>query len=490
MNKRKIYAIIAIIIICAAIFIGNLYVPLGLIFWVLFVIPLFIAYYNLSEKMLLPMVILISALMIINMFLAPSLIPFYYAIFNRGTGICLFMILGFFMKNQKRSIAILNNFNKELEKSVVERTKELIKTEDALRESKERLDLALESGQTGAWELDMNNDTSIRNLRHDEIFGYKEPLEQWGAKIFMEHIVPEDREHVRMDFKKAEETGNFKTECQILWPDNSLHWIFANGRLNSDKDLKTKKLIGTVIDITERKKLEEKLQKYVEEVERSNKELEQFAYVASHDLQEPLRMVSSYTQLISDRYKDKLDKDANDFINYAVDGARRMQQLINDLLSFSRINNKGNPFKSVNMQNVLGQLINYMKATIQEKNALITNDDLPDIIGDESQILQLLQNLVVNALKFSVNNPRIHISAENMKDEWKFGVKDNGIGIEPQYRDKIFLIFQRLHTKTEYSGTGIGLAICKRIVERHSGKIWVESEIGNGSTFYFTIKKT
>jgi len=230
------------------------------------------------------------------------------------------------------------------------------------------------------------------------------------------------------------------------------------------------------------------IQSREEELKRSNKELEQFAYVASHDLQEPLRMVSSYTQLLEKRYKDQLDQDAKDFIGFAVNGANRMQRLINDLLSYSRVNTRSQPFAAVDSQSILGQAIANLQPHIEETGAVVTNDDLPEIKGDESQLLRLFQNLIENALKFRGNeSPRIHISAKKQKNTWLFSIKDNGMGIDPKYKDKIFVIFQRLHSKTEYSGTGIGLSICKRIVERHGGQIWVESTLNKGSTFYFTI---
>jgi light-regulated signal transduction histidine kinase (bacteriophytochrome) len=245
-----------------------------------------------------------------------------------------------------------------------------------------------------------------------------------------------------------------------------------------------------VHDITERKQGEEKIQMTLEDLERSNKELEQFAYVASHDLQEPLRMVSSFTQMLGRRYKDKLDADAKDFIGFAVDGANRMQVLINDLLMYSRVGTRGKPFEPTDMNEVLGRAIANLRVAIEESHTIITNDELPTVRADAIQIVQLFQNLLSNSIKFRANNtPCVHVSFTERSDEWVFSVKDNGIGIAPAYHERIFVIFRRLQTKGEYPGTGIGLAICKKIVERHGGKIWVESELGKGSTFYFTIPK-
>ncbi len=228
----------------------------------------------------------------------------------------------------------------------------------------------------------------------------------------------------------------------------------------------------------------------------SNAELEQFAYVASHDLQEPLRMVTSYLQLLERRYKDKLDPKAEEFINYAVDGARRMQTLINDLLSFSRVSSKGKPFVSVDCNQVLAQAISNLKIAIAENNAIINCEQiLPQIFADPTQLNQLFQNLIGNAIKFhSEISPMIEIGflkteepIETSPSSYLFWVRDNGIGMESQYRDRIFVIFQRLHGKSKYPGTGIGLAICKKIVERHGGNIWVESELNQGTTIFFTI---
>ena len=249
-------------------------------------------------------------------------------------------------------------------------------------------------------------------------------------------------------------------------------------------------VIGFALDITERKAIEAQVKRLMADLERSNKELEQFASVASHDLQEPLRMISSYTQLLEKRYKGQLDDKAKKYITYAVDGAIRMQALINDLLTYSRIGTQGRLLELTDSHSALGGAIRNLAALIKEKRAIITNDNLPMVLADASQLILVFQNLLANAIKFRGKDiPRIHVSAQDHGREWVFSVKDNGIGIESQHAERVFVIFQRLHTREEYPGTGIGLAVCKQIVERHGGKIWFESEPGNGTTFFFTIPK-
>lgn len=240
-------------------------------------------------------------------------------------------------------------------------------------------------------------------------------------------------------------------------------------------------------ELVKRKLAEEKLEQTLAELERSNKELLQFAYIASHDLQEPLRMIASFTQLLEKRYKGKLDKDADEFINYIVDGATRMQLMINDLLAYSRVGTRGKPFESTDCEAILDMVLVNLKVAIEENNAIVTYDPLPLVTADATQIVQLFQNLLSNAVKFQKKEepPRVHVSAEKKGEEWFFSVHDNGIGIAPEFFDRLFMMFQRFHK--EYPGTGMGLAICKKIVERHGGRIWVESELGKGSTFYFTI---
>jgi signal transduction histidine kinase len=296
---------------------------------------------------------------------------------------------------------------------------------------------------------------------------------------------------------------SFLTTRAIIEPLNELvrsAEIIGKGNLKHRVDSKTRNEIGELAlafnQMTERRQqAEEKLKEYseqleetVEDLERSNIELEQFAYVASHDLQEPLRMVSSYMQLLEKRYRGRLDDDADEFIAFAVDGAKRLQTLIKDLLAFSRVKSRGRSFDSTDSQWIIERVLTNLGELIKENNATVTHDRLPTVMADDVQLEQVFQNLLGNAIKFhSEVPPEIHIGAERMDGEWKFSVRDNGIGIEPEYREKIFVIFKRLHGGEEYPGTGIGLAISKRIIERHGGRIWVETTPGGGSTFFFTL---
>ncbi|XHR30043.1 MAG: ATP-binding protein [Chthoniobacteraceae bacterium] len=247
--------------------------------------------------------------------------------------------------------------------------------------------------------------------------------------------------------------------------------------------------VGVATDVTERVEAQKALERVLDDLHRSNQELEQFAYMVSHDLQEPLRMVASYTQLLERRYKDKLDADAHDFIGFAVDGAKRMQGFIRDLLQYSRVGTHGRPFEWVKVGGVLAGAVENLRFAIEEKKAEVILGEMPELEADPVQLGQLFQNLIGNALKFRGEEPiRITVEARRLEGGfWEFAVRDNGIGIDPKDAQRIFIVFQRLHTRQEYEGTGIGLSICKRIVERHGGRIWVESEVGKGAAFFFTI---
>lgn len=293
---------------------------------------------------------------------------------------------------------------------------------------------------------------------------------------------------VRVPQKTADELGQLTNSFNQMLADiqeRDQELVDANTELHQQIDARA--LAEEQLKVLN-EQLEQRVADRTEELQRSNQELEQFAYVASHDLQEPLRMVSSYMQLIERRYKGKLDADADQFIDFAVDGAKRMQLLIQALLAYSRVGSRGKPLEPTSCSAVLAEVLSNLQIAIEESGATVTHDRMPTVMADSTQLSQLLQNLTSNALKFrGTEAPRIHIGVEKEDDHWKFSVSDNGIGIEKQFFDRIFVIFQRLHTRSEYPGTGIGLAVCRKIVERHGGRIWLESKQGKGTTFYFTI---
>jgi two-component system, chemotaxis family, sensor kinase Cph1 len=294
-------------------------------------------------------------------------------------------------------------------------------------------------------------------------------------------------------------TGMWKALSQgLIWrgelcnktKDGSFYWVYATiiPILNVEGGID--KYVAIRYDITPLKLAEANLKLKGKELERSNNELQKFAYVASHDLQEPLRMVSSYTQLLERKYAHQLDDDARDYIEFAVDGANRMQKLIKDLLIYSRVSTKSQPFTEIDCNKLLLDVQSNLSESIAESGAIIKVDELPTLVGDESQLTRIFQNLIGNAIKFVADKkPEISVSYKDINGSWQFSVKDNGIGIDEKYAERIFVIFQRLHTKEEYEGSGMGLAICKRIAERHDGDIWFESTPNNGTEFIFTISK-
>ncbi|MFO7712271.1 MAG: ATP-binding protein [Dehalococcoidia bacterium] len=317
------------------------------------------------------------------------------------------------------------------------------------------------------------------------ILGYEE--DELIGRPALGFVLMEDRNAVHDNAVKMLKAGSsVGYEFRIITKQARINWVMET--VTPVHYHKKRATLGSLIDVTERKQMEERLKQITLEMQRSNTELEQFAYVISHDLHEPLRMVSSYTQLLARRYRDRLDADADEFISYAVDGAQRMQALLNDLLDYSRVGTRGKPFALVDCRRVVEQATANLKIAIEECGASVTYDVLPGVLGDEGQLVRLFQNLIGNAIKFRGDEaPCVHISALRWHNVVTFSVKDNGIGIDPQHSRTIFEIFRRLHTREEYPGTGMGLAICRKIVERHGGRISVQSRPGEGSTFFFTI---
>ena len=291
----------------------------------------------------------------------------------------------------------------------------------------------------------------------------------------------------RLGYQQAFREAVENYELQLQHRDGHVTPVLYNASVYRDDNGAVSGVFAAARDITERKRAEEALERKAEELARSNADLEQFAYVASHDLQEPLRMVANFTQLLADRYRDKLGPEGVEFVGYAVDGATRMQRLIQDLLTYSRVGTRGAGIQATDCHEALGAAVANLQLVIQESGAVITHSELPRVMADPSQLVQVFQNLLGNAVKFRSQAPLVHVSAERRGSQWILAVRDNGIGIDPAFGSRIFVIFQRLHSRAEYPGTGIGLALCKKIVERHGGKIWVESEPGRGATFFFAL---
>jgi PAS domain S-box-containing protein len=363
------------------------------------------------------------------------------------------------------------------------------KLDDALREKTAVLQL----GQAAARMIILDYDIAADELNwSDSPEWLRGPLPRHGRyPLFKDQVHPEDRERfLALREESIRTLQDASLEFRVVRTDGEVHWVLARQKVLPDRAGRATRMLVAMIDITDRKTAEAELRRAHDELARSNSELEQFAYVASHDLQEPLRMVSSYTQLLGRRYGDRFDGDAREFMGYIVDGAARMKQLIEDLLAYSRVGTRGKAFREVEVEAALRRALMNLKGAIDDSSAAVTNDPLPRLPADDMQLAQLFQNLIGNALKFrSPSVPRIHVSCAEKGAEWEFAVSDNGIGIDPQYFERIFMVFQRLHGKAEYPGTGIGLAICKKVVERHGGRIWVESEPGKGSSFNFTLPK-
>ena len=496
-----------------------------------------------------------------------------------------------------------------------EREAKLSETIDELQESEERLRLALEAGDMGTWELDLQKeDSPVRSPQHDRIFGYEKQVDDWDLETFLEHVHPDDRDMVQQSFDESFETGTWDFECRIVRTDGEERVISAQGEFYDNSEGKPARAVGVVQDVTERnryqaeleraldllekteriadvagwevdpetkepywsdhlfdlldvdydeqptleaaldvyhsaedravvenaieealasgepfdvevrfprpsgdvgwlriqgdpkqedgdvvslrgavqdvtehKEREQRLEEVIERLEESNQRLEQFAYAASHDLQEPLRMVSSYLQLIEARYADALDEDGEEFLEFAVDGADRMREMIQGLLQYSRVDTQGDPFEMVDLEAVFADVRQDLQVKIAESDAEITTDALPEVYGDGGQLNQVFQNLLSNAIEYSGDEPpSIHVGAERDGNEWLISVTDQGVGIDPADQDRVFEVFESLHGQGE-SGTGIGLALCERIIERHGGDIWVDSAPGEGATFSFVL---
>jgi PAS domain S-box-containing protein len=374
---------------------------------------------------------------------------------------------------------------------------ELKQTEAALRESEQRLQAMLDNSTAVIFMKDNQGRYVIINRSYETLFHLDR--DQVKGKTDQDIFPKEIADAFQANDREVLTTGVAIEKEEIAPQDDGLHTYLSLKFPLFDATGSVYAVCGIATDISERKRIENErkqteieLQFQKQDLARSNAELQQFAYVASHDLQEPLRMVTSYLELLKRRYAGQLDEKADQFIGFAVDGAARMQTLINDLLAYSRVGTHDQPLEPADCQRTLDNVLRNLQMTIADSQARITHDPLPQVQVDPTQLAQLFQNLISNGIKFRQPgvSPHIHIGCRPHGSKWLFSIQDNGIGIDPQYVDRIFLIFQRLHSRTEYPGTGIGLAVCKKIVERYGGNLWVESKPGQGSTFYFTIPQS
>ncbi len=375
------------------------------------------------------------------------------------------------------------------------------------KESERLLKQSQEIAHLGSWELDLTKNKLIWSDEVYRIFGL-EPQE-FGASYdaFLDHVHPDDRAAVDAAYSGSIRNGSdsYEIEHRVIRKNASeIRWVHEKCFHIRDSGGNIIRSVGMVLDITERKLYEdvlratnERLTHTAEDLARSNRDLEQFAYVASHDLQEPLRMVSSFSGLLRENYLGKLDEKADRYLSIAIEGAQRMEALVSDLLTYSRVAGQTKELPTLSVQEALGLALTNLQSAIHETGAKITQDSMPIIPADHVHLTQVFQNLVGNAIKFRRPEvvPKIHIGAVKVPGPqdvpfWRFSVSDNGIGIDHRYSQKVFLLFQRLHKAGKYPGTGVGLALCKKIVERHGGRIWFESELGKGSTFFFTIPST
>ncbi|GJL55654.1 MAG: hypothetical protein NPIRA02_27860 [Nitrospirales bacterium] len=389
------------------------------------------------------------------------------------------------------TIAPIKNEHGEIEGAVVtfQDVTEQKKQQDEINILTERLQIATQAAQIGVWDWDVQHNRLTWDDRMHALYGSSLSSRPLTYETWLAAVHPRDSARTHEELQDAlHHHTHFNTNFRIIWPDYTVHHIQTYAVVNRNKSGEAIRMTGVNWDITNEKINEEVLTQYIENLRRSNSELEQFAYVASHDLQEPLRKIRNFSELLSAKAEGHLSPELEKFLTPIVSSATRMQALVQDLLTYSRIAREGPDVAPVDLQVLVEQVKNSLESAIAETQATLIIAPLPTIEANATQIEQLFQNLIANSLKYHGDRaPRITITATQHDTYWQFAVSDNGIGIDPQYADRIFVIFQRLHTKQKYDGTGIGLAICKKIVERHEGQIWVESTPDEGSTFFFTL---
>ncbi|WP_049927712.1 sensor histidine kinase [Halopiger goleimassiliensis] len=405
----------------------------------------------------------------------------FQALFVALVGGTAGVAVGYEKARRKRSIADLEETTRELEAARAETETEKRRFESLFQNAPSAIaDLRYAGGEPT---VERANDVFEDLLEHTS-------ADAEGENLF--EVVPlEETETEANVARHVADNEIYQGEVTVDGPEERGHYklrVIPYDVGTDDEGTEAERAFALYTDVTELRRTQQELERSVERLEGSNERLEQFAYAVSHDLQEPLRMVSSYLGLLEDRYEDELDEDAEEFIAFAVDGADRMRAMIDHLLEYSRVTTRGSPLEPTDAEAVLEDVLTDLRPRIDETDATVTYEDLPTVTADADQLAQVFRNLVSNALKYSGDDPpQVHVGVERTSDGWQFAVADQGIGIDPDQRERIFEVFETVHTAEEGSESGIGLALCRRIVERHGGEIWVESEPGEGATFYFTI---
>jgi signal transduction histidine kinase len=466
-QQSKLFYVGIILLLSVIIFLLDLLLPLGIIIWIFYLVPVAIAQQTQSIKFTYLVFGFVGILMAAVLFFPHTGIPISYSIFNRTIGLTIFLFITYLLNHQKESqskICELNN----------------------------RFDIAAKAASTGVWDFDVKNNVNTWDETTFRIYGIEPGYFEKSYDGWVKLLDPDDAERAIRVFKESlAGSGDYQDIFTIIRGDGEKRYIKSFSKIKRDRSGNPIRTVGLNIDITEQRITEENLQKLNEKLLQSNQELEHFAYVASHDLQEPLRMISSFSQLLEKKYSEKLDQEAHEFIAFIVGGAAHMQHLISDLLDYSRVTRLPGEYKPVDMNCVIKRVLDNLQVKIESCNVVIKTSEMPVITGDEIRLVRLFQNLIDNAIKFSntAEHPTIEVECKPGFNSWKFAVKDNGIGLDMKNKEKIFEIFQRLNPRDKYPGTGIGLAICRKIVEQHGGQIWVESEPDKGTTFLFTVKK-
>lgn len=461
-----------IIILSLLILVIDLATSVGMAVGLLYIIVLFISYFYHSKYTIQLVASLASALTIVGLFVSPEAeLSLSAAVFNRTITVLAIWFVSYFMLKIK---------NAERQLSLRERD---------LTIQKEKLELTLSAGTVGLWEWDIQTNDLVWDNQMKILYGVNDENFTGAYDAWTTGLHPEDRERSETEIQQAVNgEQKFNTNFRVVWPDNSVHYLRATGTVFRDENGKATQMVGLNWDVTKEREASLAIEEYSKLLETKNKELNEFSYIASHDLQEPINTITAFSDLLIKQYEEKLDDTAKQYLGYIIGSGVRAKELIADLLEYNRLG-KDKALKQLKMNDLVNEVVQDLSASVHEAGAKISVEKLPQLKGYEVELRLIFQNLISNAIKFipKERTPEITVNASKQNGFVQFSVSDNGIGIQEKHFHKIFAVFRRLHSKSDYAGTGIGLAHCKKIAEMHGGKIWVESEPEKGSTFHFTV---